>query len=216
MGAKLWTHAFHRLTRFRQVPTFGRDTIRRFCSNVSELKRLAARDHEDILQVISSIRVKTLVSEISYQCIIPVFEDLLPEPHNSTILRLLFRCAHWHAFAKLRLHTDTTLEIFRELTSQLGSEFRAFTKNTCAAFDTRELKREMESRKRRQTKNADKSSSSAVNHSRDADSEADGPRPRRFNLHTYKYHSLGDYERTIREYGTSDSFSTESVSSSFL
>jgi hypothetical protein len=37
--------------RFRQVPTFGRDTIRRFSSNISELKKLAARDYEDILQV---------------------------------------------------------------------------------------------------------------------------------------------------------------------
>jgi len=39
------------LNRFREVPTFGRDTIRRFTSNVSGLKKLAARDFEDILQV---------------------------------------------------------------------------------------------------------------------------------------------------------------------
>jgi hypothetical protein len=39
------------LSRFRQVPTFGRDSIRRFSSNISELKKLAARDFEDILQV---------------------------------------------------------------------------------------------------------------------------------------------------------------------
>jgi hypothetical protein len=37
--------------RFRQIPTFSRNTIRRFSNNVSELKRLAARDYEDILQV---------------------------------------------------------------------------------------------------------------------------------------------------------------------
>jgi hypothetical protein len=36
---------------FRMLPTFGRDTIRRFTSNTSELKRMAARDYEDILQV---------------------------------------------------------------------------------------------------------------------------------------------------------------------
>jgi len=36
---------------FRQVPTFGGDTIRRFSSNVSELKKMAARDFEDLLQV---------------------------------------------------------------------------------------------------------------------------------------------------------------------
>lgn len=38
-------------TRFRQIPTFGRDTIRRFQTNISEMKQLAARDYEDILQV---------------------------------------------------------------------------------------------------------------------------------------------------------------------
>lgn len=40
--------------RFRTVPTFGRGTIRRFVDNVSELKKLAARDYEDLLQVCST------------------------------------------------------------------------------------------------------------------------------------------------------------------
>ena len=38
--------------RFCEVPTFGRDTIRRFGGNVSAMKKLAGRDFEDILQVI--------------------------------------------------------------------------------------------------------------------------------------------------------------------
>jgi hypothetical protein len=84
-----------------------------------------------------------------YQCIIPVFDGLLPEPHNSSILRLLFTCAHWHGLAKLRLHTDSTLCILDETTVSIGTEFRAFTAKTCAAFDTRELSREVEARKRR-------------------------------------------------------------------
>ena len=33
------------------MPTFGRDTIRRFANNVAEMKKLAGRDFEDILQV---------------------------------------------------------------------------------------------------------------------------------------------------------------------
>ena len=33
------------------MSTFGRGTIRRFPSNVSEMKKMAARDFEDILQV---------------------------------------------------------------------------------------------------------------------------------------------------------------------
>lgn len=36
---------------FRQVPTFGETTIRRFADNVSEMKRLAGHDFEDLLQV---------------------------------------------------------------------------------------------------------------------------------------------------------------------
>ena len=36
---------------YRQIPTFGRNTIWRFRSNVSELKRMAAHDFEDLLQV---------------------------------------------------------------------------------------------------------------------------------------------------------------------
>ena len=39
-----------------------------------------------------------------------------------------------------------------------------------------------------------------------------GPKRRKFNLRTYKYHCLGDYANTIRRCGTTDSFSTESVS----
>jgi hypothetical protein len=41
------------LFRYRLVPTFGRDTIRRFASNASAMKKLAARDFEDLLQVSS-------------------------------------------------------------------------------------------------------------------------------------------------------------------
>jgi hypothetical protein len=39
------------LNRFRQVPSYGLGTIRKFANNTSEMKRLAARDFEDILQV---------------------------------------------------------------------------------------------------------------------------------------------------------------------
>lgn len=39
------------LISFRQVPVFGETTIRRFDGNVSEMKRLAGHDFEDMLQV---------------------------------------------------------------------------------------------------------------------------------------------------------------------
>lgn len=37
--------------RFREVPTFAGDVIRRFCVNVSSQTRITARDYEDLLQV---------------------------------------------------------------------------------------------------------------------------------------------------------------------
>jgi hypothetical protein len=37
--------------RYRQISTFGHGTIRRFSSNASAMKKLAARDFEDLLQV---------------------------------------------------------------------------------------------------------------------------------------------------------------------
>ena len=37
--------------RYRAMPTFGRDTIRRFVSNMADLKKMAGRDFEDSLQV---------------------------------------------------------------------------------------------------------------------------------------------------------------------
>lgn len=40
----------------RNLPTFGRDTIRKFCSDVSARKKLAARDYEDFLQVRTCVR----------------------------------------------------------------------------------------------------------------------------------------------------------------
>lgn len=37
--------------RFREIPPFGADGIRRILSNPSELKRMTAHDFEDLLQV---------------------------------------------------------------------------------------------------------------------------------------------------------------------
>jgi hypothetical protein len=84
-------------------------------NNVSELKKLAAWDYEDILQ-----------------CSIPAFEDLLDEPHNKQLMKLLYQTAEWHAFAKLRMHTDTMLEHLRHLTKEFGSLMRQFRDQTCS------------------------------------------------------------------------------------
>lgn len=83
------------------------------------------------------------------QCAIPVFEGLLPEPHNSRLLDLLFVVAEWHGLAKLRIHTDRTLEILDQFTTLLGQSLRDFLSKTCSTFDTKELPREANARERR-------------------------------------------------------------------
>jgi len=47
--------------RYRQVPTFSCDTIRRFCTNSSEMKKMAARDFEDLLLIWSLLFISSLV-----------------------------------------------------------------------------------------------------------------------------------------------------------
>lgn len=42
-------------SRYRNIPSFGRATIRKFHSNASAMKKLAARDFEDLLQVLSDL-----------------------------------------------------------------------------------------------------------------------------------------------------------------
>jgi hypothetical protein len=161
--------------RFRATPPFSQ-TIRRFTNNVSDMKKLAARDYEDMLQVTSlpfhdpqqthcrcitpyhnhphrhlavmrptphcpassclalsppltlssplaphlAISLRHHLAVPSHhispcpiavrcwpypppmdQCSIPVFEDLLDGHHNKRLIKLLYRTAEWHGFAKL-------------------------------------------------------------------------------------------------------------------
>ncbi len=44
----------NRWDRYRAIPTFGRGVIRRFSRNAASMKKLAARDFEDLLQVMSA------------------------------------------------------------------------------------------------------------------------------------------------------------------
>ncbi|KAG2046937.1 hypothetical protein BDR06DRAFT_1014331 [Suillus hirtellus] len=149
--------------RFCQVPTFSNGVIRMFTDNTSEIKRLAARDFEDILQ-----------------CAIPVFEGLFPDTHDKIVQSLLFRFAQWHALVKLRIHSESSLCFFEKTFKILSKQLRKFCDFTCAAFETH-----------------------------GGSSEFKGPRIKKFNLSTYKFHAMGDYVRTIKLFGTTDSFTTQ-------
>ena len=100
------------------------------------------------------------------------------------------------------MHTDYTVDLLDKATIELGKSFRDFIKNTCSAFDTRELKKEVEAQKHRLDAKEDTASSQV--------------KPKSLNITTYKFHALGDYVAAIKRYGTSDSYSTEIVSCLFL
>jgi hypothetical protein len=67
-----------KIGRYRKVPTFGHGTIQHFASNASGMKKLAAHDYEDLLQV-RMFHLAMLISlKCCDQCAIPVFEVLCP------------------------------------------------------------------------------------------------------------------------------------------
>jgi hypothetical protein len=119
-------------------------------------------------------------------------------------MTLLYRTAEWHAFAKLRLHTESTLQHLERLTMELGQLMRKFRDTTQSAFATFELPKEIEARKRRQKSGKGKEKAVAGN--------ASAKKSKILNLFTYKWHALGDYVRTIRLFGPTDGFSTQVVS----
>jgi hypothetical protein len=148
-----------------------------------------------------------------------VFEGLLPEPHNDVLMILLFRLAEWHGLAKLRMHTEPTLSRMDKVTTLLGNELRHFLATTCAAFETTELAKEAAARgrkqKRRQAKNIANSSQPILVDPVEPEvlaSKAPQKKRRVLNLSIYKVHALGDYARTIRIFGPTDSYSTQIVS----
>jgi hypothetical protein len=83
------------------------------------MKKLVGRDFEDV-----------------FQCTGPCFEGLFPRPVDRKIQDLLFTMACWHASAKLRLHTETSLEIFRGLTRAFTKQIQYFANTICPQFST--------------------------------------------------------------------------------
>ncbi|KAJ6605248.1 hypothetical protein DFH09DRAFT_895878, partial [Mycena vulgaris] len=62
---------------------------------------------------------------------LPVFVELLDEELDKVILDLIFILAFWHSLAKLRLHTDLTVNEPKAVTRMLGRQLRHFTEVTC-------------------------------------------------------------------------------------
>ncbi|KAG6848475.1 hypothetical protein H0H93_016682 [Arthromyces matolae] len=189
----LYTYGAHSVAevdrRYRQVSPFGRDTIRRIRNDASSMSSLAARDLEDLVQVAG-----------------PCFEGLFRNTSrsiDSKIQDLLFTMACWHASAKMRLHTEWSLDIFRGITRSLTQQIRIFARNVCPQFQTRATPKEAAAETRRKAANALKKGGTI-----DV-AASNTPKIRSFHIDTPKTHSLVHYPASIEEYGTTDSVTTQ-------
>lgn len=137
---------------------------------------------------------------LRHQCAIPVFEGLFPPTHDIFVQSLLYQFAQWHALAKLRMHSDSTVTFLEDTFKKLSRKLRKFRRD-CASFNTTELPKEKAARQRRLAQQPGTNPSA----------DSSGPRAKKFNLNTYKFHAMADYARSIRLFGTTDSFSTQMV-----
>ncbi|KAK7458854.1 hypothetical protein VKT23_009864 [Stygiomarasmius scandens] len=103
------------------------------------MKQIVARDFEDILQ-----------------CCPSVFAGLFPPEIDVPVQDLLFVMATWHALAKLRLHSETSLKAFEGATRELGIQLRRFKKEVCDTMTTTETPGEKTKRQRREAQEAEK------------------------------------------------------------
>jgi hypothetical protein len=113
--------------------------------------------------------------------------------------------AEWHALAKLRMHTDTTLDHLESLTKDFGHLMRQFHNLTCSQFQTAELPCKVAARNR-QCQHIQ-----ATGKTFNESTVNTGKKHKLLNLLTLKFHSLGDYVQTIRMFGSTNSFSTQVV-----
>ena len=178
----------------------------------------------------------------SGQCAIPVFEGLLSAPgHDEILTDLLFELATWHALAKLRLHTESTVVALEHSTQRLGKAIRIFEEKLCAEYIAGKLPGDDAPRAKGKAKavktdqvnpqglsgdNAPRAKGKAkavetgqADENKRAGGTKAGAKSKKvynLNLKTYKLHALGHYAQAIRHFGPSDGYSTQAVSSSKL
>lgn len=142
-------------------------------------------------------------------------EGLLPEPLNSIVLDMFWAYACWHALAKLRLHTETTVDILNDFTQMFGATTRKFAL-ACKDINIRELPYEEASRGRREVNLQVKAARKKPPTDSDGKTAARGSKKKTLNLSTFKFHSLGHYPEAIQRCGTIDNYSTQVVSMGYL
>ncbi|TFK28668.1 hypothetical protein FA15DRAFT_583952, partial [Coprinopsis marcescibilis] len=146
-----------------------------------------------------------------FQCSIPVFMGLIEGIEGEDIHLMLFCFATWHALAKLRLHTSTTVKMLRTVTRVLGSRIRSF-KVVCQSFTTVELPGEQAARSSKKGKFKGKGKASNLNSNGNDETDPASSRIRLLNLNTYKFHALGHVWEAISLFGPTDNYTTQVVS----
>ena len=128
---------------------------------------------------------------------IPCLEGLLPEPHNTTVLDLVYLIATWHALAKMSVHMDTSLRLLDTATTALGAGLRYFVGVTCPQFKTVETNAEYSKRCRQKKPGAPQKTPESM-----------GRQPKTLSLKTIKLHFFGDYVACIKSLGATDSYTS--------
>src|ERR1700761_4273570 len=141
---------------------------------------------------------------IDHKCSIPAFEGLFHEEDNRSISELLLLLATWHVYAKLHLHTDTTLGMLETVAKALCQALRQFVAMTCLQYMTKELPQEFNTQIKHQQ-------AQAMCGARASNTMSNSVKVKQFNLSTYKIHCIPDYPDAIRKYGTTDSYSMQTV-----
>jgi hypothetical protein len=175
--------------RYRRMPTYGRDTIRRFVNNICDMKSLAGRDFEGMLK-----------------CAMPVFEGIFPAMYEKIVLDLLFDMAAFHGHAKIRMHISSTLDALDYWAGMLGISLKRFA-DMFKDIETHELPVEQDRRERRARARAEKEGRPPPPSKRAV---------KKFPLDAYKMHQPGHYALVIRNRSTADNLSSQRVGAVFV
>ena len=136
----------------------------------------------------------------------PVFEGLLPPWHNEIVLDLLFELVTWHAFARLRVHIDSTLDMFQVSTKSLIATVQRFIREMCKSYMTQELPKETVAHGQCTAALTAKRGCCTTKGKTSATFKG-----KKFNLETYKYYTLTDYPETIQMFGMADNYNMQIV-----
>jgi hypothetical protein len=144
------------------------------------------------------------------QCAMPVFEDLmLSIPFNSLVQDLLYILATWHTYSKSCIHTKTSVSRLELATKTLGHLLCVFACET-AKMDIQETPGEQEA-DAQQERQADKMCLELGKVPQTKETSASRT-CKTFNLITAKLHLLGHVAAQIQMFGTSNNYSTQTVS----